>query len=62
MMIIRHAKYIICILFLFIWIRGNPTPRKAHFMDPGEFVKLRLSQALIKSARPDSNSRPAVQI
>jgi len=62
MMIIRHAKYIICILFLFIWIRGNPTPRKAHFMDPGERVKSRLSQTLIKSAHPNWNSRPAVQI
>jgi hypothetical protein len=48
--------------FFFIWIRGNPTPRKTHFMDPGERVKSRLSQTLIKSARPNWNSRPAVQI
>jgi len=44
----------------FFWIRGNPTPRKAHFMGPGERVKPRLSQALTRGARPDSNSRPAV--
>jgi len=48
--------------FFFFWIRGNPTSRKAHFMGPGERVKPRLSQALTKGARPDSNSRPAVQI
>jgi hypothetical protein len=53
MMTIRHAKYIICIPFFFIWIRGNPTPRKVHFMDPGERVKSRLFQTLIKSARPN---------
>jgi hypothetical protein len=29
---------------------------------PGEEVKPRLSQALTRGARPDSNSRPAVQI
>jgi len=29
---------------------------------PGEGVKPRLSQALTRGARPDSNSRPAVQI
>ena len=31
-------------------------------MGLGERVKSRLSQALIRDARPDSNSRPAVQI
>ena len=31
-------------------------------MGPGERVKPRLSQVLIKDVRPDSNSRPAVQI
>jgi len=31
-------------------------------MDPGERVKSRLSQALIKGTRPDSNSRLVVQI
>jgi hypothetical protein len=46
----------------FFWIRGNSTSRKAHFVGPGEWVKLRLSQALTRGARPDSNSRPAVQI
>jgi len=29
---------------------------------PGEWVKPRLSQALTRDARPDSNSRPVVQI
>jgi hypothetical protein len=46
----------------FFWIRGNPTPRKAYFVGPGERVKPRLSQALTRGARPDSNWRPAVQI
>jgi hypothetical protein len=31
-------------------------------MGPGERVKSRLSQVLIKDIRPDSNSRHAVQI
>jgi hypothetical protein len=48
--------------YFFFWIRGNPTPRKAHFVGPGEQVKPRLFQALTRGARPDSNSRPAVQI
>jgi hypothetical protein len=48
--------------FFFFWIRGNLTPRKAHFVGPGEGVKPWLSQALTRGARPDSNSRPAVQI
>jgi hypothetical protein len=47
---------------IFFWIQGNPTPRKAHFVSPGERVKPRLSQALTRGARPDLNSRPAVQI
>ena len=46
----------------FFWIWGNPTSWKAHFVGPGERVKPRLSQALTRGARPDSNSRPAVQI
>jgi len=49
-------------VFFFFWIRGNLTPRKAHFVGPGEGVKPQLSQALTRDARPDSNSRPAVQI
>ena len=48
--------------FFFFWIRGNLTSRKAHFVGPGERVKPRLSQALTRGARPDSNTRPAVQI
>jgi len=50
------------ILFCFFWIRGNLTLRKEYFVGPDEGVKPRLSQALTKDARPDSNSRPAVQI
>jgi hypothetical protein len=46
----------------FFWIRGNPTPRKAHFVGSGERGKLWLSQTLTRGALPDSNSRPAVQI
>jgi len=48
--------------FFFFWIRGNLTPWKAHFVGPGEGVKPRLSQAFIRDACPDSNSRPTVQI
>ena len=46
----------------FFRFEETPSPRKAHFMDPGERVKPRLSQALSRGARPDSNSRPTVQI
>jgi hypothetical protein len=49
-------------VFFFFWIRGNHTSRKAHFMGPGEWVKHWLSQDLTRGARPDSNSRPAMQI
>jgi len=47
--------------FFFFWIRGNLTLRKAYFVGSGERVKPRLSQALTRDARPDSNLRPAVQ-
>jgi hypothetical protein len=40
----------------------KPHPWKAHFVGLGERVKPRLSQALTRGARHDSNSRPAVQI
>jgi hypothetical protein len=49
------------IFYFFFWIRGNLTLRKAYFVGSGE-LKSRLSQALIRNIRPDSNSRPAVQI
>ena len=52
---------LILVIFFFS-IQGNPTPRKAHFVGPGERVKPWLSQDLTRGARPDSNSRPAVQI
>jgi hypothetical protein len=48
--------------FFFFWIRGNLTPREAHFVGPGEGVKPWLSQTLTRGARLDSNSIPAVQI
>jgi len=47
--------------FFFGFEETSP-PRKAHFVGPGERVKPRLSQALTRDARPDSNSRPPVQI
>jgi hypothetical protein len=46
----------------FFLIRGNPTSRKAHFVGSGERIKSRLSHALTRGARPDSNSRFTVQI
>ena len=60
--IVFQIIFCVKILFFFFWIRGNPTSRKTHFVGPGERVKPRLSQTLTRSARPDSNSRPAVQI
>jgi hypothetical protein len=50
------------ITFFFFGFEETSTPRKAYFVGPGEGVKPRLSQALTRGARPDSNSRPAVQI
>jgi len=47
--------------FFFGFEETSPS-RKAHFVGLGEGVKPRLSQALTRGARPDSNSRPAVQI
>jgi hypothetical protein len=49
-------------LLFFFWIRGNLISRKVYFVGPGEEVKPQLSQALTRDTRPDSNSRPAVQI
>jgi hypothetical protein len=46
----------------FFWIQRNLTIWKAYFVGPGEEVKPRLSHALTRNARLDSNSRPAVQI
>jgi len=48
--------------FFFFGFEETSPPRKAHFVGPGEGVKPRLSQTLTRDARPDSNSRPAVQI
>jgi len=48
--------------FFCFWIRGNLIFWKTYFVGPNERVKPRLFQALTRGARPDSNSRPAVQI
>ena len=45
-------------IFFFFWIRE----KKVYFMGPNKQVKSRLSQALIKNACPNSNSRPTMQI
>ena len=47
---------------LFFYYLRKSHLQKAYFVGPGERVKPRLSQALTRGARPDSNSRPAVQI
>jgi hypothetical protein len=46
----------------FFFIRGNFIFWKTYFVGSDERVKLWLSQTLTRGARPDSNSRPAVQI
>ena len=48
------------ILFFFLDSR-KPHPRKVYFVGLDERVKSQLSHALTKDARPDSNSRPAIQ-
>jgi hypothetical protein len=45
---------------IFFLIQGNSISRKAHFVGSGERVKSRLSHALTRGARPDSNSRLTV--
>jgi hypothetical protein len=50
------------LIFFFFGFEETSPLRKAHFVGPGEGVKPRLSQALTRGARPDLNSRPAVQI
>jgi len=59
---IKITKNIFLLSLFFFWIRGNPTPWKTHFVGSDERVKPRLSQALTRGARPDSNSRLPVQI
>jgi len=46
----------------FFFIRENSILQKTHFVGLNERVKLRLSRALTRDARPDSNSRPVVHI
>jgi len=48
--------------FFFFGFEEASLSRKAHFVGSGEGVKPQLSQVLTRGARPDSNSRPAVQI
>jgi hypothetical protein len=50
-------------MFVFFFLDSKkPYPWKAYFVGPGEGVKPRLFQTLIRDARPNSNSRPAMQI
>jgi hypothetical protein len=58
----KSFKMLSIYMFFFFGFEKTSSPRKVHFVGPGEGVKLRLSQALTRDARPDSNSRPAVQI
>jgi hypothetical protein len=55
----NSAKNLLAVSYTF---EETPSPGKRTFMDLDERVKLRLFQALTKDARPDSNSRPTVQI
>jgi hypothetical protein len=48
--------------FLFFGFKETSPFRKAYFVGSSEGVKPQLFQALTKGARPDSNSRPAMQI
>jgi len=48
--------------FFFFGFEETSSPRKVYFVGSGEGVKPRLSQALTRGARLDSNSGPAVQI
>jgi len=59
----RHKNLLFFVgnLFFFGFEKTSPS-WKAYFVSSGEGVKPRLFQALTRSARPDSNSRPAVQI
>ena len=50
------------LLLYFFWIRGNLTLEKRILWAQVSESKPRLSQAFTRDARPDSNSRPAVQI
>jgi len=54
--------FLIKLFFILFFIRGNFIFWKIYFVGSDERVKLRLSQTLTRDARPDSNSRPAVQI
>jgi hypothetical protein len=54
--------FLIKLFFILFFIRGNFIFWKTYFVGSDERVKLWLSQTLTRGARPDSNSRPAVQI
>jgi hypothetical protein len=54
--------FLIKLFFILFFIRGNFIVWKTYFVGSDERVKLRLSQTLTRDARPDSNSRPAMQI
>jgi len=57
---ITYNKTCDCVIFFFY--SRKPYPQKSYFVGPSKRVKPRLSQALTRDARPDSNSRPTVQI
>jgi len=54
--------YYIFFFFFFFWFEKTLSSQKAYFVGQSEGVKPWLFQALTRNARPDSNSRPAVQI
>ena len=58
----EEVHYNLNIYNFFFLDSRKPTFRKAHFVDPSEWVKLRLSQTLTRGTCPDSNSRFTVQI
>jgi hypothetical protein len=60
-LILRSVLAYVVYIFFF-GFEETSSPRKAHFVGPDERVKPRLSQVFTRDARPDSNSRPAMQI
>jgi hypothetical protein len=61
-LVLLSIIFIYSIVYFFFWIRENFTLQKEHFMDSGERIKPRLSQAFTRNACPDLNLKLAVQI
>jgi len=57
-----YCLYTICCSYFFFLNLRKPHFPEAHFVGPGEQVKLQLLQALTRDIRPNSNSRPTVQV